>query len=182
MTNTPGPRVYWKWWWSFCIATLLLVGCGREAIRSYVVPQDPALVAAPGLEEGWFLARPGRMQDERYLFQNELGDTAELTYSELGGTGGGLAANVNRWRDQVGLPPMQPELIEGEVVSVGLEENGRGQFFSITGRDKDTGVPTRVMALIVPKNRKTLFYKLTGPPAVVESQREALVTFASAPR
>jgi len=175
-------RFWCKWCLSLLATSLLLVGCGREGIRNYVVPQDPALIVAPGLEDGWFLARPGRMQQERYLFQNELGDTAELTYSELGGTGGGLAANVNRWRDQVGLPPMQPEMIEGEVVSVGLAENGRGQFISINGRDKETGVPTRVMALIVPKNGKTLFYKLTGPPDVAESQREALIAFASAPR
>lgn len=159
-----------------------MTGCGREPVRAYIAPVDSAFEAAPGLPQGWQKARPGQMQDERYLFQNELGDIIELTYTEMAGRAGGVVANVNRWRGQVGLPEVAGDRIEGDLVSVGLEENGTGQFISLTGVDANTDAPSRILALVVPKQGKTLFYKMTGFPDVVDTQRDALLEFAKQPR
>lgn len=159
-----------------------MVGCGRETVRTYIAPADSEFQAAPGLPSGWQKARPGQMQDERYLFQNELGDIIEMTYTELSGRAGGIVANVNRWRGQVGLPEVSAERIQSDIVSVGLEDNGTGRYISLTGVDPNTDAPSRILALVVPKADKTLFYKMTGFPDVVDTQREALLEFAKQPR
>jgi len=164
------------------IAAFWFAGCSTDPIRMYVAPVDQVRAVAPGLTPGWQHARLQPMQRERYLLQNELGDIMELTFSELQGDGGGLVANVNRWRSQIGLHPQSEEMVLADLVSVDLGENGRGQFVGMTGSHEMTGIPSRTIGLIVPQGRRTLFFKMTGPPELVESQREVLIEFAKVPR
>ncbi|MBM4092430.1 MAG: hypothetical protein FJ276_23845 [Planctomycetes bacterium] len=80
-------------------------GCGHDdAIRHYKVPK-----------RSWYQLPPGWAREERDAFsQLALGvrdgeRKARITVSMLGGSGGGLLANVNRWRGQVGLEPLSEE-------------------------------------------------------------------------
>ena len=97
----------------------------------------------------------------------EQGDRIELTLSK---SRGGVAANVNRWRGQVGLDRIDATESPGETVRV----DGR-LGFSVVASGKDRAIRGVVVPL---ENEELLFVKLTGPPEAVakaETQFRAFV-------
>lgn len=100
------------------------------------------------------------------------GAKAEVNVAQMGGTGGGLAPNINRWRGQLGLPPSTDASATPLAVN-----GGDGQLVDITGTDAQTGKPARLVGVIVSQADATWFYKLMGDPAVVQSQKDAFVKF-----
>ncbi len=88
------------------------------------------------------------------------------------GDGGGLAANVNRWRGQLGLPPIT------EVLTTSIEiAGGKAEVVDMSGTDAKTGQPSRLVGAIVPQTGQTWFYKLMGAGAVVERENDAFIKF-----
>lgn len=103
-------------------ALLLLPACKRDDIRSYSVPKEPEppaqpepatpapTAAAPAvawtLPAGWSEV-PSTQPMRKATFKTGAG--AEVTVSAFAGEAGGLIANLNRWRGQVGLPAATPE-------------------------------------------------------------------------
>lgn len=101
---------------------------------------------------------------------------ADVTVSVFPGEVGGLVANLNRWRSQVGLPPApEPELMA-------LQDNtdvlgGKATLADFTGGSPEDGAKTRIVAAVVRRDGYSWFYKLLGAPAAVEAHREAFVQF-----
>ena len=95
---------------------------------------------------------------------------AEITLMTFPGDVGGLLANVNRWRGQSGLPP---------VDAAGLA--------SATERVSVAGTPATLVEAVGDKNgsisvyhpvgNQTWFYKITGPSAVVTAEKGAFMEF-----
>src|SRR6187401_552637 len=57
---------------------------------------------------------------------------------------------------------------------------GTDEISSLDGRRQagtPDGVPTRVLAVVVPREKQTWFFKLSGPTAAVTEQAEPLLTF-----
>lgn len=100
------------------------------------------------------------------------GAKAEVNVAQLNGDGGGLAANVNRWRGQLGLPP-SPDAATTPLDVAG----GNAQMVDISGTGAQTGQPTRLVGVIVPVNGQTWFYKLMGDPKAVAAQKAAFTQF-----
>ena len=46
---------------------------------------------------------------------------ADLSISVLGGAAGGLPANINRWRAQLGLPELAPDEVAGSMESISAD-------------------------------------------------------------
>lgn len=104
--------------------------------------------------------------------------TATVNVSQLNGDGGGLAANLNRWRGQLGLEPMTNEMVWPRIGPPGADITAKGiMTVDYVGTDARTGKPARLVGSIVPQNGQTWFYKLMGDPAVVGAQKEALIQF-----
>jgi hypothetical protein len=102
------------------------------------------------------------------------GAVADLAITAFPGDTGGLFANVNRWRGQVGLPPVAEAELEAGIQH--LDVNG----FHITIVDalgSVNGQPTRVLGAIVPHNGQTWFFKLLGPDAIVIREQAAFRDF-----
>ena len=90
------------------------------------------------------------------------GGQAAVNISTSPGNGGGLPANVNRWRKQLGLPESDDNQLatEGPISFVEL----KGERASLVGA-------------IVSLPGQTWFYKLMGDPATVAAQKEAFTKF-----
>jgi hypothetical protein len=101
---------------------------------------------------------------------------AEISVSVFGGTVGGALANVNRWRGQLGLTPIQEGDLARETSSVDLPE-GKAMLVDIQGTDARSGQPARLVALMVPRANESWFYKLMGDAQVVESEKDRLIQF-----
>lgn len=102
--------------------------------------------------------------------------TAAVNVSSLNGDGGGVLPNINRWRGQIGLPPIS-ESEQKETPNMFNIAVGETPSFDMDGIDAKTKKPVRLIGVIAPLNGQTWFYKLMGDPAVVAAQKDAFTQF-----
>ena len=100
---------------------------------------------------------------------------AEVNVSSLEGDGGGLLANVNRWRAQLGVAPTT-EADAAKLPTVDAS-GAKATVVEISGTNPRTGKPAQLVGLVLPLGGQTWFYKLMGDAGVVAQQKEALVKF-----
>lgn len=110
------------------------------------------------------------------------GDTkAEVNVSALAGEGGGVLANVNRWRRQLGLDAVEDANLPKVVSSLDTGGN-QAAMVDFTGTDAKTSQPARLVGVILPLGDQTWFYKLMGDPNLVAQQKDAFVKFIQSAR
>lgn len=106
---------------------------------------------------------------------------AECYVSVLGGDGGGLAANLNRWRTQVGLEKVAAaefsqlpaiDLLGGKASLLQVE----GSFTGMNGVTQEGWALT---GAIVSTPQATIFVKMTGPTALLQDEHENFLSFVS---
>ncbi len=111
----------------------------------------------------------------RYVIQGAGEASAAVNVSKLDGTGGGLLPNLNRWRTQLGQPP-----ISGDDAAKlpTIDASGvKAVLADFTGTDARTGKPARLIGVVLPLNGQTWFYKLMGDPDLVGQQKDPLIKF-----
>ena len=121
--------------------------------------------------EGWQAGTPSSsMLLASFQITDQSDGPAEVTVSSLGGGGGGLLPNINRWRRQIGLDPIAESAL-GDVAKT-LDFGGRdGTLVDMSGPD------SRIVAAIVAVGGQTWFYKLMGAPKTIDKQVGAFTTF-----
>jgi hypothetical protein len=162
---------------SLATLCLVLASCSEEKIRTYrvtVVDSDETPVAstpatAPGaihwqVPEHWQEEAPGQFQKARYRLRPEC----EVSISALPGDAGGATANVNRWREQVGLAAVENP--EGERVDLKALA-AHATLHELHGASKG------VLAAILQHGDQTWFFKLNAPVAELASCKGEFVAF-----
>ena len=77
--------------------------------------------------------------------------------------------NVNRWRGQVGLPPV--DAVNGDTTET-VKVGGQDAFlFNIAGPDK------HMVVAVVSQGGSTWYFKMVGPAATVDAQKDAFKAF-----
>lgn len=88
--------------------------------------------------------------------------------------GGDLAGNVNRWRGQIGLPPLQESAIMDSLTEV---ETGLGKGYIVSLANPETP-DNALLAAIVPRPKGTsVFVKLPGKIADLTAITPAFTEF-----
>ena len=159
---------------------------GSQKLQPQLPPGHPDISSMPAsstqdapssqpnwsIPSGWQPVSAGQFLVAKFKINGVNGATADVNVSSSSGDGGGLAANVNRWRGQLGLPPMD------EISTMTFERFRRAG-------------PTRGSEQQGRRNRKTFgncrcrrhalgptwFYKLMGDPSVVTAQKDAFTQF-----
>ena len=106
-------------------------------------------------------------------FQLQQDDAqAEVTVITLSLSGGEILPNVNRWRDQVGLEPLDQDQLDQSVdtLTVGGEE---GWFV----RCQDEGQPQAILAAVVTQGGQSWFFKMMGDRQLVADEAENFEKF-----
>jgi hypothetical protein len=124
---------------------------------------------------GWQQQPPGQMVIGRFSIGAQEAK-AEVTVSAFPGDTGGLVANVNRWRGQVGLDAVDAAEAEKQTESLDSPA-GKATLVDVTGTDRKTGQPARLIGVIVPRGGKTWFFKMLGQPELVGREKAALLKF-----
>lgn len=175
-----------------CLA--LLAGCEEEGIRTYWAPKDPprpamklpADAAPPAdvdlawdVPTTWHAAEIPAAQ-RAFTVASFHANTAApeeehvtITVTRLTGEGGGAVANINRWRGQVGLPPIAKlEEQPMERVDTGV---GPAAILDLVG---DKG---RTLGAILPRaeTNETWFWKATAEAARLEGVKAELVAMVA---
>ena len=117
-----------------------------------------------------------RMLDLRFGPNQE----GECYISLMPGPAGGLEANVNRWRTQMGQTPYTAD----EIAKLSKKPffNRDATFIAFDGDFKGFGAEQaktgyRLLGLIHSAEQATIFVKLTGPKALVDQNAAAFDTF-----
>jgi hypothetical protein len=137
-----------------------------------------AVPTAAGPELTWvapaqWTAKPGSaMRKGSYAVPGPDGAMADLSITAFPGDVGGALANVNRWRGQVGLPPLGEADLAG--ASEAFDHNGLQFTVVDLGSEQSS---RRLLGAIVPFGEGTWFFKLLGPAPVVAEQKAAFLDF-----
>lgn len=125
---------------------------------------------------GWQEMDGGQFLFAKFVIADPAGEQAAVNVSTSPGDGGGLVANVNRWRGQLGLPPWSDAEVERQARKIETSA-GAATLIEMSGADARTQKPTLTVAAIVPQNGATWFYKLMGDEKLVQAQKEAFAAF-----
>ena len=109
------------------------------------------------------------MRKGTYLISND-GGNAELSITAFPGDVGGLEANVNRWRRQSGLPPLDGTAIRDSIEAIPVPA-GEMIIVMIEGSAQS------ILGGILPQALETWFFKMTGPAAALKAEAETFEAF-----
>jgi hypothetical protein len=124
----------------------------------------------------WTAKSLGAMRKGSYAIAGEAGAVGDLAITAFPGDTGGLFANVNRWRGQVGLEAIAAAQIEASVQNI--EANGL-KITIVEATGQANGVSTTLLGAIVPHEGQTWFFKLIGPAALITREQTAFREFLS---
>ncbi len=103
------------------------------------------------------------------------GEKADISVVTFAGDGGSDADNVNRWRQQIGLPAVEASGLDAMIVPV---RAGEVDFSTVDM----AGTTVRVVAGWTRHEGRAWFFKLTGPKTVVEQEKPKFVKFLQSVR
>lgn len=127
------------------------------------------------LPAGWSVGPENSMRKATWIVAGPNGSKAEIAVTVFPGSVGGLTANVNRWRGQIGLPPASSDEIvaSAQTIKVGGLDSQR---FVMTSDDGKKSVD----AVLTSKDGATWFFKMNGETAAVEANAATFGAFLSA--
>ena len=129
---------------------------------------------------GWQEVPAAQFLLAEYSIAGASGAKAEVNVAELSGNGGGVLPNVNRWRGQIGLDPVDEAGLAKLTTTLDVA-GGQATLVDMTGTDM-SGQSTRLVAAMVPMGDQTWFYKLMGDAQVVAGQKDAFTKFVQTAR
>ncbi len=182
------------------ITLCFLSSCKDEEIRVYKIAKDTETVtasptvdpigAAPKPDEskphdhaahsntvtwqagdGWTQEEAGQFLTAAY----SLPDGGRVTVSKLGGDGGGLAANVNRWRGQVGLKTLDDDKIGGQPMKIADSAEGM-LLYNLIPPNAAPEVEG-ILAAVLPLASETWYFKFTGPSGILNKSGGKFMDF-----
>jgi uncharacterized protein (TIGR03066 family) len=130
--------------------------------------------------KGWKTVNATSLTSARF----EIGEgerLATVIVAGLAGDGGGLAANVNRWRAQLELPALAEKDVLESLKPIKVDGIA-GHFIDLTGPEVVGKSPTRILGVIVKQGEHTWYFKLTGPANLVGDQKAAFEGFLKSVR
>jgi hypothetical protein len=147
-------------------------GVGNDMASTPVPTGSGSLAwAAPA---DWVAKPVGPMRKGSFAVKGTNGAEADLSITAFPGNTGGLLANLNRWRGQVGLPPLAEGQLDGSLEHLDL--NGL-HFELVDFAGTANGTPTRILGAVLSRPDETWFFKLMGPDALVAAQRDSFRGF-----
>ncbi len=119
---------------------------------------------------------PMRLASFKAIAPNEK--ETDVSVVALPGMAGGDLANVNRWRGQVNLPPVDEDTLAKSAEHV----KANGHDFLVVDLVSpapigDKAEKQRILAAILDENDRSWFIKMTGEDAAVASQKNAFADF-----
>ncbi|HSI11598.1 MAG TPA: hypothetical protein VK961_06115 [Chthoniobacter sp.] len=136
------------------------------------LPSEPAPAAHIVAPEGWQEVPPGQMVVAKFAVNKE-GGKADVSVSVFPSDTGGTLENVNRWRRQMGMEPVDENGLQECITSLGSGIDGApGPVLADLSKDN-----RRLLGAIVPREGKWWFYKMFGDASVVNAEHDTFVQF-----
>lgn len=184
------------------VLSLGLFACKDASVHSYTIPKssdgaaESIVVAAPSSEtqemqalpgmeaytqsasdiayttpETWTEIAPTSIRKANFLIDNETGQ-AEVSITVFPGDVGGLLANINRWRSQIGLDPLKAESLGDYLESTSIALH-KGYFTKLEGNTQS------ILGGILPFHGSTWFIKMQGSILCIDAEEANFKAFLS---
>jgi len=124
---------------------------------------------------GWSEVPPSSMRYASFSAPAEEGGKIDISIVTFPGDGGSDADNINRWRGQMGLAPVDANAVTSQVAPLKTGDT----IFSTTDI---AGDKTRTIAAWTRHDGRVWFFKATGPNAAVEKEKANFVKFIESVR
>lgn len=121
---------------------------------------------------GWSSTAASAMRYASFAAEQN-GEKADISVVTFPGDGGSDADNINRWRQQIGLGPV--DSVDAIIVSL---HAGTLHFSTVD----IAGATARMLAGWTRHEGRTWFFKMTGPPGVVEQEKPKFMAFLQSVR
>jgi hypothetical protein len=172
--------------------TFMLAACHEEKVSVYRIPKEnnqasmengsgnlapppPANPATWTKPDSWEEKPLSEMRLGSFGIKGTNGESVDVSVTSFPGDAGGLESNVNRWREQVHQPTLEAERLADSL----QRETVDGVPTVLIDVQTTPGAekPSRILGAIFRTDDRTWFVKLTGPPDLVESQKESFTQF-----
>jgi hypothetical protein len=144
------------------------------------IPQTPA--AAPAATEfeinaapirwttpaGWEELPATSVRLGNFLVSGKGDKKAQVAITSFPGTVGTELDNVNRWRREIGLEPVDQSRISSQIVRVDSQD---GKLYDFAGASANTAV------VLLPRVGATWFFKLRGDKEIVDGAKASFLAF-----
>ena len=169
---------------------LLLTSCNNDRIEVYRIPKESQNVAmergslVPGLPErparwvkpvDWSEQPVSEMRVASFKVTGPDATSADVSVVAFPGEAGGLVSNINRWRGQLELPPLEEEQLRQTIQQIQLPGTQANMVDLQTV--ENSSKPSRILGAVLERPDLTWFIKMTGSPTLLESQREKFLDF-----
>ncbi len=131
-----------------------------------IEPSSPPATVKFTAPAEWQEEQPSQFQTALYSLA-EGGQRVEISVSSAGG---GLEANLLRWRNQIGLPPVTPDELTKDLEALRIGDRD-ARYVAITGAS-DT-----IFGAIVPGEGVLWFFKLKGDTELAQRTEPAFREF-----
>src|SRR6266511_5182484 len=122
------------------------------------------------MPEDWTEVPPSSMRYASFSAPAENGDKIDISVVTFPGEGGSDADNINRWRGQIGLPPIDESAVTSQVTPLKTADT----TFSTTDI---AGAKARTIAAWTRHDGRVWFFKATGPNTAVEKEKPNFFEF-----
>jgi hypothetical protein len=128
------------------------------------------------LPAGWEEVPPGQIRVASFRVAGTGGKQADVSVVPLPGEAGSDLDNVNRWRSQVGLPPIAAEELPKLAQTVEIARQP-APLYEQAGPVPGSGETNRILAAVLRRGGVAWFFKMTGDDALVAQQKPQFVQF-----
>jgi hypothetical protein len=127
----------------------------------------------------WKKLQPSAMLLAKYQIQGEDGATVDVTFSTLRSAPGGLLANINRWRGQLGQDAFADDAALKNNTSTVPSGFCDAVLVEVEGllTDADPKLDGRLIGAIAEKGANAWFFKLRGNAALAAAERENFISW-----
>ncbi len=172
---------------------MFVVSCQRTVVREYQAPKESFARQVPPQEQSeqtqnsagtsvvslkappnWRRQPQGPMRKASFVVEGGEGREVDISVTSFPGESGGLLANINRWREQLGLDAVNPQRLESIIERRTLG----GRVFVIVDLFNERAMSKnkeRIIGAIVPASGETWFFKMTGDDASTAAQKPAFL-------
>ena len=168
-----------------------LASCNNNRIEVYKIPKEginvamqsesAALAPSPGnparwtKPDGWSEQPLSEMRLGSFKVDGPNATSADVSVTAFPGDAGGLISNINRWRGQLQLAPLEEDQLSQSLQRTEVENVPTYLVdFQTAG---NASKPSRILGAVLQTADRTWFVKMTGPPELIENQRQKFLDF-----
>jgi hypothetical protein len=129
---------------------------------------------------GWQAGGGSSMRRASFRVFGKGAELADISLIILSGPAGGAVNNINRWRAQLGLEPLEPKDLEKEIELLSTK-CGQAMVVDLSGKPTgaDPATDGRTVAAIVERPGETWFFKMRGNAELAGKEKQRFLDWVA---